>query len=75
MRELDVVKLKKTVTDQDAYGDEIVTVPAGTEGTIVMDGKTGGDIEFIMFREDGFPYSVVLTLEYDQVELTWEAPR
>lgn len=74
LRELDVVRIKKTVTDIDSYKGCSVTVPAGEEGTVIVAGKAGGDIEFLLTRPDGGRYTAVLTLDYDLVDLVWEAP-
>lgn len=72
MKELDVVRLKETVTGENAYEGGMVTVPAGTDGTIIVAGNGGGDVEFILTSPEGDMYSVVLIVDYDQVDLVWE---
>lgn len=68
MRELDLVRLKETINDHDAYLGDPVTVQAGALGTIVGEYGDGADIEFILKRDDGSTYWTVLTLKYDLVE-------
>ena len=68
LEEIDVARLKHDVQGYRFSGEGDVTVPAGTEGTIIID--FGNDVEVEYFDKDG--ECIHFETSKDNLELVWK---
>jgi hypothetical protein len=68
--ELDVVRVKEPLSGKDPYTGKPVAVPAGEMGTVIVGepGRDSYDVEFLLHRADGRPYSAVLIVSVELLE-------
>ena len=70
MEEIDVVRLKCDVRGYRFSGDGEVIVPAGTEGTIIIDSGDAVEVEYFDKDDECIHFDT----SKDNLELVWKFP-